>query len=145
MYLNRVQLIGNLTREPELKTLPSGNSVVNFSIATNRTWKDSSGNKNEAVEFHNVTFYGKMADAIGQYCVKGQQLYIEGRIETRSWEKDGVKHYKTDIIGESFQFGQKPKNSTEVYRKPEGNKESDYKSKEIEYPNEDINPNDIPF
>lgn len=108
MYLNKATLIGNLTREPELKALPSGMKVTSFSLATNRTWKDNNGVKQEAVEYHNVIAFGKQAEVIAQYCTKGKQLLIEGRIQTRSWEKDEVKHYRTEIVVENFQFGNKP-------------------------------------
>lgn len=109
MYLNKVTLIGNITRAPELRALPSGMSVVNFGLATNRVWKDTSGTKQEDVEFHNIVVFGKQADAIKQYCSKGDSLLIEGRIQTRAWETDGKKNYRTEIVAESFQFGQKVK------------------------------------
>jgi len=109
MYLNKVIIIGNITRDPELKALPSGQSVVNFSLATNRVWKDAGGTKQEDVEFHNVVMFGKQADTIKQYCSKGDSLLIEGRIQTRTWETDGKKNHRTEIIAESFQFGNKVK------------------------------------
>lgn len=154
MYLNKVQLIGNLTRDPELKMLPSGSPVINFSIATNRTYKDSSGAKKESTEYHNIVFFGKVAEVINQYVFKGHQIYIEGRLQTRSWDgQDGKKNYRTEIVGETFQFGSKPKDSVPggVYHKPEtqGNTEEDYQPKggvqTVEYPDGDINPEDIPF
>lgn len=108
MYLNKATIIGNLTRDPELKNLPSGSAVANFSVATNRTWKDKeSGQKKEDVEFHNVVAFGKTAELIAQYVHKGDQIYIEGRIQTRSWEKEGQKHYRTEIVCETMQFGSK--------------------------------------
>ena len=109
MYLNKTIIVGNLTRDVELKALPSGQKVASFSIATNRTWKDANGAKQEAVEYHNVISYGKQAEVIAQYCKKGDQLLVEGRIQTRSWEdKDTTKKvYRTEIIVESFQFGSK--------------------------------------
>lgn len=110
MYLNKVMLVGNLTRDPEIKALPSGGSVCNFSVATNRKWTDKSGVKQEDVEFHNIIVFGKMAETTNQYMRKGSQIMIEGRIKTRSWEKDGRKSYRTEIVAESIQFGNKPKN-----------------------------------
>lgn len=108
MYINKAFIYGNITKDVELKTLPSsGQSVVNFSIATNKTWKDKSGEKQEQSEFHNIVVYGKTAELISQYCKKGDSIYIEGSIQTRSWDKDGVKMYKTEIITENFQFGTK--------------------------------------
>lgn len=167
MYLNKCQLIGNLTRDPETKALPSGSNVTSFSLATNRTWKDANGQKQEAVDFHNVVFFGKAGDIIAQYCQKGSQLYVEGRLTTRSWDgQDGKKNYRTEIVGEQFQFGNKPKDDrTGVYHKPESTDEFDEtkempsnwddrktakpktmaKSTNPDYPSDDINPEDIPF
>ena len=113
MNLNRVFVIGNLTRDPELKSLPSGSSVCNFSIATNRTWTDkASSEKKTAVEYHNIVIFGKMADTVAQYMKRGSQLLVEGRLQTRSWEKDGKKNYRTEVVAESVQFGAKPKNES---------------------------------
>ncbi len=150
MYINKVTLIGNLTRDVELKALPNGQSVANFGLATNRSWKDAQGAKQEAVEFHNVVAFGKQADVIKQYCQKGSQLLVEGRLQTQSWDKDGVKHYKTEIVLEGFQFGNKSKEATGATETPKAkslddiptNKELEDK---IEYPEEEINPDDIPF
>ena len=113
MYLNKVMIVGNLTKDPELKQLPSGSSVANFSVATNRTWKDKDGAKQEDVEYHNIVIFGKMAETVAQYMRKGSQLMIEGRLQTQSWEKDGVKKYRTEIVAESVQFGAKPKSGSE--------------------------------
>ena len=108
MYLNKVFLIGNLTRDPELKALPTGTKVVSVALATNRVWKDQNGAKKESVEYHNVVAFGRQAETIAQYCKKGSSLYIEGRLQTRTWEgQDGKKNYKTEIILDSFQFGPK--------------------------------------
>ncbi len=134
MYINKAIIYGNLTRDPELKALPNGNAVVNFSVATNETWKDKSGAKQERVEYHNVVFYGKVAEVINQYCKKGSGIYVEGSMQTRSWEKDGVKQYKTEIVGSNFQFGSKS-----------GDKASSEKSDTVEYSEDEINPDDIPF
>lgn len=108
-YINKVILMGNLVKEPELKALPSGINVCEFSVATNRTWKDTTGQKQEAVEYHSVKAFAKTAETISMYCKKGDSIYVEGRLETRSWEKDEVKHFKTEIVAEMFQFGQKAK------------------------------------
>ena len=92
MYLNKVFLYGNLTRDPELKALPSGSQVANFGLATNRTYKDKSGAKQEATEFHNIVAFGRTAEVIAQYCKKGRPIFVEGRIQTRSWDdKEGGK------------------------------------------------------
>ncbi len=107
MYINKVTVLGNLTRDPELKDLPNGTKVVNLSMATNRTWKDTNGSKQEAVDYHSVAAFGKQAEVIAQYCKKGGQIYVEGRMTTRSWDDatTGKKQYKTEIILENFQFG----------------------------------------
>lgn len=110
MQINKVMLYGNLTRDPEIKALPNGTSVANFSIATNRKWKDKDGNQQEEVEFHNIVVFGNQANAIGQYMRKGSAMFVEGRLRTRTWEKDGVKRYATEIVAESTQFG--PKSAT---------------------------------
>lgn len=109
MYLNKATLIGNITKEIEIKALPTGMKVASFGLATNRTWKDSNGQKQEQAEFHNLVSFGKQAETIAQYCKKGDQLYVEGRLQTRSWEDktSGEKKYRTEIILESFQFGNK--------------------------------------
>jgi len=100
--LNRVSLIGNVTATPEIKETPSGQKVASFSLATNRTYKDASGEKQDQAEYHNIVVWGKLADITEQYITKGKKLYIEGRIQTRSWETDSGKRYKTEIVGESL-------------------------------------------
>ena len=101
--LNKVQLIGNLTRDPESRQIPSGQTVCSFGLATNRTWKDQSGNKQEAVEFHNIVVWGKLAEICAQYLAKGRKTYIEGRLQTRDWEgQDGVKRNRTEIVAENM-------------------------------------------
>ena len=99
MDLNRATIIGRLTRDPELRSLQSGRSVATFSVATNRVWKDqTSGEKKEQVEFHNVVMWARLAETAAQYLHKGSRLYVEGRIQTRDWVgQDGVKRYRTEI------------------------------------------------
>jgi single-strand DNA-binding protein len=101
MDLNKVMIIGRLTQQPEKKMLPSGQGVTSFSVATNRNWVDKDGNKQEQVEYHNINAWGKLADICSQYLDKGRQVYIEGRLQTRSWEKDGAKHYRTEIVADN--------------------------------------------
>lgn len=140
MYLNKVQLYGNLTRDPELKALPSGQQVASFSVATNRTFKDKEGNKQEQVEFHNVVAFGRTAEVIGQYFKKGRAIYVEGRIQTRSWEKDGAKQYRTEIIVDQFQFGaDNGAGDTPRSSAPSANAANPH------YGDDEINPEDIPF
>lgn len=114
MYINKVQLYGNITKAIELKTTQGGNSVTSFSLATNRTYKDKDGNKKEEVQFHNLVAWGKTAELINQYCGKGSPLYVEGRLQTRNYEaKDGSKRYVTEVVIESMQFGPKSQKSTQ--------------------------------
>lgn len=105
MDLNKVQIIGRVTQDPETRTTPSGLSVTSFSVATNLIWKNQSGEKQEKAEFHNIVAWRRLAEICGQYLTKGRQVYIEGRIQTRSWEgQDGVKRYRTEIIAENIIF-----------------------------------------
>ncbi len=103
MDLNRAMVIGNLTRDPEMRTIPSGQSVANFSIATNRHWNDTSGNKQSAVEYHNIVVWGKLAEICSQYLKKGRRVFMEGRLQTRDWEgQDGIKRSRTEIVAENM-------------------------------------------
>lgn len=152
MYLNRATIIGNLTRDPELKALPSGLKVCSFGVATNRSWKDKDGNKQESVEFHNIAVFGKTAELSAQYLKKGQQVLIEGRLQTRSWDgKDGEKRYRTEIIADTVQFGNKSTGGAGSFagKTPAATKGGvevpDAPADKIEYPTEEINPEDIPF
>ncbi len=148
MYLNKVLIIGNLTRDPELKSLPSGVQVTNFSLATNRVWKDRDGQKQEDTEYHNIVVFGRQAETTAQYLKKGSSALVEGRLQTRSWESDGQKKYRTEIIAERVQFGLRGGSGTAVASDvKEGDKASSPAPKEggVEYPDEEINPNDIPF
>lgn len=146
MYINKVQIYGNLTRDPEVKALPSGQSVANFAIATNRVYKDRDGAKQEQVEYHNVVAFGRTAEVIGQYLKKGRPAYVEGRLQTRSWDKDGAKQYRTEIIVENFQFGPGGGEGGAPRSAPDtGSHDSFAGGDEIQYPDEEINPEDIPF
>lgn len=153
MYLNKATIIGNVTKDPEVKALPNGSKVSNFSVATNRTWKDKEGAKKEEVEFHNVVAFGVQADLIERYVKKGSQLLVEGRLQTRSWEADGKKNYKTEIVMENMQFGNKAKDEPKM-----SDEEAEKRFKAINgepenvlnvddgYPTDDsIDPEDIPF
>ncbi|MFA5133465.1 MAG: single-stranded DNA-binding protein [Patescibacteria group bacterium] len=103
MNLNRAMLIGNLTRDPEVRKTPSGQSVANFSIATNRVWNGNDGQKQTAVDYHNIVAWGKLADICSQYLRKGKKVYVEGRLQTRDWEgQDGVKRSRTEIVLENM-------------------------------------------
>lgn len=146
MYLNKATIIGNLTRDPEMKALPSGSKVTNFSVATNRTWYNEAKEKQEAVEYHNVVAFGKQAETIAQYMKKGSQILVEGRLQTRSWEADGVKKYSTEIVLEQFQFGAKSEKKEEVVTPEQADKKFEEMTKDDNYPADDsIDPDSIPF
>lgn len=100
--LNKVQLIGNLGKDPELKYTPSGVAVATFSIATSESWKDQEGNQQEKTEWHNIVAWRKLAEIVGEYLKKGKKVYIEGKLQTRNYEKDGVKRYITEIVADQL-------------------------------------------
>lgn len=104
--VNKVILIGNLGRDPEVRSTPSGQTVANFTLATNRRWNDRQGNRQEETEWHRIVVWGRQAEVAGQYLRKGRQIYVEGRIQTSSWEdrQSGEKRYRTEIICENFQM-----------------------------------------
>ena len=104
--LNKVMLIGNLGRDPEVRSTPSGQHVANFSLATNRRWTDKSGQRQEQTEWHNIVVWGKQAEIAGQYLTKGKQIYLEGRLQTRSWDdrQTGEKKYRTEVVCDHFQM-----------------------------------------
>lgn len=150
MYLNKAIIIGNLTRDPELKSLPSGIKVCSFSLATNRVWKDKNGAKQESSDYHNVVVFGRQAETVAQYMKKGNSMLVEGRIQTRSWDDktSGEKKYRTEIVADRTQFGPKGSGTsgggtTATGDSPKAQGPDDMDS--IEYPEEDINPEDIPF
>ena len=148
MYLNKAMVYGNLTRDPEMKALPSGMQVCSFSLATNRVYNDRDGKRQEAVDYHNIVVFGKQAENCAKYLTKGSATYVEGRMQTRSWDKDGQKQYRTEVIADRVQFG--PKGGSTSGAAAEGastSKGSDNRSESAlpDYPEEEINPEDIPF
>jgi single-strand DNA-binding protein len=168
MYLNKVLLYGNLTRDPELRAIPSGQQVASFGIATNRTFKNKEGQQQDQTEFHNIVAFGRTAEVMGQYLKKGRPVFIEGRIQTRSWDKDGQKQYRTEIVVDTFQFGPQaggvgdaparssaPASSGAASARPASSPsapataagEDDFggSGESIQYPDDEINPEDIPF
>ncbi|MDQ3089982.1 MAG: single-stranded DNA-binding protein [bacterium] len=150
MYLNRALVIGNLTRDPELKSLPSGIQVTSFSVATNRVWKDKNGAKQESTDYHNIVVFGRQAETTAQYLRKGSNVLIEGRMQTRSWDAtDGSKKYRTEIVADRVQFGARPaggtSGSTAATEKQETSANDAPPMDTIEYPEENINIEDIPF
>jgi len=152
MYINKAILFGNLTRDPELRSLPSGMNVVNFSIATNRVFRDRDGKKQEQTDFHNIVVFGRQADMVAQYLKKGNTAFIEGRMQTRSWEQDGQKKYRTEVVADRVQFGPRMSGGGggggARARKDDDSSTHDESSSSgtgIDYPKDDINPEDIPF
>lgn len=135
MYINKATIYGNLTRDPEIKALPSGQQIANFSVATTRQFTQD-GQKKEITEYHNVVAFGKQAEVIGQYMKKGRPVYVEGRLQTRSWESEGKKMYRTEIVVEQFQFGPMASDRKEV--------DQELAREEIVREDE-IKPEDIPF
>ncbi len=158
MYLNKAFIIGNLTRDPELKALPSGMSVASFSVATNRMWKDASGARQEATDYHNIVVFGRQAETVSQYMKKGSNVFVEGRMQTRSWDgQDGKKQYRTEVVADRVQFGSRASgagegagatsfgSSSESSKKTNETENALNQLDSIEYPEEEINPEDIPF
>ena len=152
MYYNKAIVIGNLTRDPEIKSLPSGIQVCTMSLATNRVWKDKNGAKQESADYHNVVVFGRQAETAAQFLRKGSSVMVEGRMQTRSWDAaDGSKKYRTEIVADRVQFGPRPAGPGGS----SGVSNSSVSSKEItqdvppldtiDYPEEAIDPEDIPF
>ena len=102
--VNKVILVGNLGSDPDMKYTPSGQAVCEFSLATSESWNDKNGTKQEKTEWHRIVVWGKRAEVCSKYLAKGRQAFVEGRITTRTWEKDGQKHYKTEIVANDVQF-----------------------------------------
>ena len=153
MNINKVIVVGRLTRDPELRTTSSGQTVTSLGLATNRFWKDKSGQKQEKTEFHNVVLWGRLAEIAGQYLVKGQEAFIEGRLESRTYTgKDGIEKKVTDIVGENLQLGNKPGGGSGNYNAGQKPAESAPKNASAEIPtinlDEDqgeIRLEDVPF
>ena len=113
MDLNRSSILGRLTRDPEVRTTPTGKNVTSMSVATGRVWTDQSGAKQEKTEFHNCVLWGKIGEIAGQYLSKGRKVYVEGRLETRNWTgEDGVKRYRTEIIVDNLIMLDGPRGTT---------------------------------
>ena len=162
MNINKVMVYGNLTRDPEVRQLPSGTNVANIGIATNRYYTGQQGERVEEVEYHNIVLFGRLADLAQQYLHRGGGVYIEGRLRTSSWDdkETGQKRYKTEIIGEQMQFGprrdgsggapqpggqQQPNTTTSSAQPSSTPKAPQEPAKTPDYPEATINPDDIPF
>ncbi len=145
MYFNRAIIVGNLTRDPELRSLPSGVQVATIGVATNRVWKDKNGAKQESTDYHNVVVFGRQAQTSAQYLRKGASVLVEGRIQTRSWDApDGTKKYRTEIVADRIQFGPRRDGAPAADTKGGESQEAPPEGA-IEYPEENINVDDIPF
>jgi single-strand DNA-binding protein len=148
--INQVTLLGNLTRDPELRYTPSGAAVISFSVATSREWKDKeTQEKKEITDYHNVIFWNKAAEILSQFVFKGHKILVQGRLQTRSWEgKDGNKRYATEIVGDDFVL-LTPKKDVDVAKKEKAEVDVKVKAfdedKEKEKATESVQPDDIPF
>ncbi len=146
MNLNKAMIIGNLTRDPETRNTPSGQTVTSFSVATNMVWNDQSGQQQRKAEFHNVVAWRRLAEICGQYLQKGSKVYIEGRLQTSDWTgQDGVKRYRTEIIAENMIMldGKGNSESNTNYEKVETNSPENKTSEENS--EEEIKVENIPF
>ncbi len=149
MNFNKAIIIGRVTKDPDIRTTPNGQSVASISIATNRVWNSNSGEKQEKTEFHNIVAWGKLAEICGQYLVKGQEVMFEGRLETRTWDgQDGQKRSRTEIVAENMQMGAKARSgsqsgpSNDAYSSPKASEKPTQKNESNE---EEIKIEDIPF
>lgn len=152
MNLNKVLLVGRLTRDPEVRTTPSGQSVTNIGLATNRVWNDKNGQRQEKTEFHTVILWGRLAEIAGQYLTKGQEAFIEGRMETRSYTgKDGAERRTTEIVAENLQLGSRPQGSRNATASaapshaPAQQKEEDIPTINLDDEKEEVKIEDVPF
>jgi len=155
MNLNKAMLIGNLTRDPEVRNTPTGQTVASFSVATNYVWTDQSGQKQQKVEYHNIVAWRRLAEIVGQYLRKGSKVFIEGRLQTRDWTgQDGLKRYRTEIIAENMIMldragaGSQPRQQDEqapMPSEPVINVDEPTANDEMNVAEEDIKVENIPF
>ena len=149
MYINKAIIYGNLTRDPELKALPSGAQVATLGVATNRVWKDKNGAKQESTDYHNVVVFGRQAETTAQYLRKGSSVFVEGRMQTRSWDAaDGTKKYRTEVVADRVQFGPRKDGGGIPSTTPTTSEAvvvSTPPDVGIDYPEESVNVDDIPF
>lgn len=146
MDLNRVTLIGRLTRDPEVRSTPAGRSVASVTVATGRAWTDQAGQKQKESEFHNIVMWSKLADIAGQYLRKGARLYVEGRLKTRDWTgQDGVKRYRTEIVAENMIMLDGPARSGATSDSIPNNQSNDSSEEPQPVMEEEIKVEDIPF
>lgn len=154
MNLNKVFILGNLTRDPELRQVPSGQAVCSFGVATNRFFTDSTGQKQQQVEYHNVVAWGRQAEIVNQYLRKGSLVLVEGRLQTRSWDDQaGNKRYRTEIIAERIQLGPRQVGAVQPNGSAVGTQQNNEPSQQdiatpiidINEGGEEINIDDLPF
>ena len=146
MDLNRVTLIGNLTRDPELRNTPNGKAVASMSIATNRFWTDAQGQKQKEAEFHNIVMWSKLAEIASQYLHRGSKVYIEGRLQTREWTgQDGIKRYRTEIVADNMIMLNGPADNAGKARTNDNIQTSSPAENSDEVIEEEIKVEDIPF
>lgn len=150
--LNQAQIIGNLTRDPELRQTPTGQTVATFGLATNRKWKDQAGQLQEEVEFHNIVAWGRLAEICGQYLKKGAKVFVSGRLKTRTWDDpDGKKNYKTEIITEDMvmldtrRSGETSGDSAPVRAAAPARAAAPTAAASADVPEEEIRIDDLPF
>lgn len=133
--LNKVMVIGHLGRDPEMRYTPSGRPVTNFNVAANRSWKTSDNERRTETEWFNVVAWGSLAEICNQYLTKGQQVYIEGRLQTRRWEEDGVKRSTVEIVAkEMVMLGQRKKKDNDNDQNEEDDFDTDFEEEEDEFP-----------
>lgn len=146
---NQAIVMGNLTRDPELRTTPTGQQVVSFAVATNRQWQDASGERKEAVEFHEIVAWGKLAELANQYLSKGRKVMVVGRLQTQQWEKDGVKQRRTEIVANDINFLDRPGEASSSGAAPAAEDVDQTKgSKDVvveDVGDDQVNLDDIPF
>lgn len=146
--LNKVMIIGNLTRDPEIRSTNTGQTVASFAVASNRSWNDAQGNRVDAVEYVDVVAWGKLAEIVGQIYRKGRRTYVEGRLQTRSWEaQDGTKRYKTEVVASDLILLDRPPQTSEpigvAAESPSAKTADDQSVDEVK--EDEINIEDIPF
>jgi single-strand DNA-binding protein len=147
---NQAIVMGNLTRDPELRTTPGGQQVASFAVATNRSWMDASGERKEAVEYHEIVAWGKLGELTAQYLAKGRKVMVVGRLQTQSWEKDGVKRSRTEIVAADVNFldgpgGAPAGGASAAHSAPAAPAKSDDVVIQDLDSNQNINLDDIPF
>lgn len=148
---NQAIIMGNLTRDPELRSTPGGQQVASFAVATNRTWMDASGERKEAVEYHEIVAWGKLGELASQYLAKGRKVMVVGRLQTQSWEKDGVKRQRTEIVASDINFLDGPGGAgggMDSAPASSSSSSSNSKSDDVvirDLDNQNINLDDIPF